>query len=197
MKRILTTFFLVLILCKTFCQLTTDTTKHLTFKGVAIDGTLDQYVSKMKQNGFNHLSTEDGTAILEGDFAGYKGCHVGVSIVKPKNLVHKIEVLFPEIETWSKLLGNYFDLKVMLIEKYGNPSEVLEKFDTRLEPKNDELKIHEVKLDNCKYYSIWKTDNGNIQLSIEHNRGLTCFVKLAYFDKINSAVIKKQAIDDL
>jgi len=197
MKTFFTTFLLILIVCSSFSQSKTDTSKHLTFKGVAIDGTLDQYVLKMKQNGFNHLSTSDGTAILEGDFAGYKGCHVGVSILKQKNLVHKIVVLFHEKETWSTLSGNYFDLKDMLTEKYGNPSDVLEKFDTRVEPRDDDSKMYQVKFDNCKYYSIWKTDKGDIQLSIEHNSVMSCFVKLAYFDKRNSAVMKKQALDDL
>lgn len=36
----------------------------------------------MKQNGFTHLGIEDGIAILNGDFAGYKDCHVGVSTLK-------------------------------------------------------------------------------------------------------------------
>ncbi|NOT51734.1 MAG: hypothetical protein HOP10_10720 [Chitinophagaceae bacterium] len=171
--------------------------KHLTFKGIPLDGTLDQYVSKMKQNGFKHLSTEDGVAMLQGDFAGYKSCYVGVSILKQKDLVHKIGVLYPEKDTWSTLSGNYFDLKQLLTEKYGNPTDVVEKFDSRSEPRDDESKMYEVKFDRCKYYSVWKTDKGEIQLSIDHNSVTSCFVKLAYFDKINSATIKKQALDDL
>ena len=85
--------------------------EHLTFKGVPIDGTLNEFVSKMKQNGFTHLGTEDGTAILNGDFAGYKDCYVGVSTLKQNDLVHKIAVIFPDNDTWSTLSGNYFDLK--------------------------------------------------------------------------------------
>ena len=180
-----------------FAQVKQDTSRHLTFKGVPLDGTLDQYVLKMKQNGFKHLSTKDGTAMLQGDFAGYKGCYVGVSTLKQKDLVYKIGVLFPERETWSALSGNYFDLKQMLTEKYGNPSDVVEKFDTRVEPRDDDSRMHEVQFDRCKYYSVWTTNKGEIQLSIDHNSVTSCFVKLAYFDKINGETIKKQALDDL
>lgn len=195
MKKILLSLFLVFTALVSFAQ----ASDHLTFKGVPIDGTLDEYVAKMKKSGFSHLGTEDGTALLNGDFAGYKDCYVGVSTLKQKDLVYKIAVVFPDKDTWSALSGNYFNLKNMLTEKYGKPSDAIEKFDVpsfKL-PLDDNGKMHEVKFDNCKYYSIWETDKGEIQLSIEHNSVTSCFVRLAYFDKINSEKIKARAIDDL
>ena len=192
--KFLTTLFL-LISVMSFAQ--NQKTDHLTFKGVPIDGTLIEYISKMKQNGFSHLATNDGTAILNGDFAGYKDCTVGVSTLKQKDLVHKIAVIFPDKETWSTLFGNYSDLKGMLTEKYGEPSEVVEKFDSYSQPSDDEDRMRKVKSDNCKYYSIWETDKGNIQLSISHKGFMSSFVTLAYFDKSNSELIRAKAIDDL
>lgn len=193
MKTIFLTLVLTLTTALTFAQ----TSEHLSFKGVPLDGTLDEYVSKMKQNGFAHIQTEDGTALLSGDFAGYKDCIVGVSTLKQKDLVYKIGVLFPAKDTWSRLSTNYFDLKKMLTEKYGKPTDVVEKFDSYSQPKDDNARMYEVQFDRCKYYSIWETDKGEIQLSIDHNSVTSCFVKLAYFDKINSAKIKAKAIDDL
>lgn len=197
MRKLFFILFMTTIAANSFAQTNADTSKHLTFKGVPLNGTLDQYVLKMKQNGFKHLSTKDDVAMLQGDFAGYKSCYVGVSTLKQKDLVYKIGVLFPERDTWSTLSGNYFDLKQMLTEKYGQPTDVLEKFDTHSEPRDDESKMYAVKFDNCKYYSIWEVDKGEIQLSIDHNSVTSCFVKLAYFDKSNSEIIKKKAIDDL
>jgi len=191
------TKILTLILSLTTMLTFAQTSEHLSFKGVPIDGTLNVYVSKMKQNGFTLIGTEDGTAILNGDFAGYKGCYIGVSTLKQKDLVHKIGVIFPDKNTWSTLSGNYYDLKEMLTEKYGEPSEVVEKFDTDSQPEDDNSRMYEVGLDRCKYYSIWRTSNGEIQLSIEHESVLKYFVRLGYFDKINSEIIKAKAIDDL
>lgn len=195
MKKSLLSLLFVLTTLISFAQ----TSDHLTFKGVPIDGTLEEYVSKMKKGGFSHLGTEDETALLNGDFAGYKNCYVGVSTLKQKDLVYKIAVIFPDKDTWSTLSNNYFDLKKMLTEKYGKPSEVVEKFDvpSYSQPRDDQDKMYKVKFDNCKYYSIWETDKGEIQLSIDHNGVTNCFVKLAYFDKINSKKIKEKAIDDL
>jgi hypothetical protein len=191
--KLLTTLFL-LITVMSFAQ--DQKIEHLSFKGVPIDGTLIEYVAKMKQNGFNHLATKDGIAFLNGDFAGYKDCSVGVSTLKQKDLVHKIVVVFPSKETWSMLFGNYSDLKEMLSEKYGNPSEVSEKFDG-FEPSDDKSKMYEVGSDRCKYHSIWQTDKGNIQLSISHKGHISSFVTLAYIDKTNGEVIRANAIDDL
>jgi hypothetical protein len=191
------TFFLTITFALTTIFNIAQTSEHLSFKGVQIDGKLDEYVSKMKQNGFTHLGTEKGNAILNGDFAGYKNCNVGVSTLSQNDLVYKISVLLPEQDKWSGLSSNYFELKQMLIEKYGNPTDVVEKFDGYSEPKDDNRKMYEVKFDRCKYYSIWRTEKGQIKLAIDHSESSTCMVKLLYFDKINSDKIKAKAKDDL
>lgn len=197
MKKIFSALLLTFFVITCFAQLKSDTSRHLTFKGVPIDGTLDEFVSKMKKSGFAHTVTAEGVATLQGDFASYKSCFVGVSTLKTKDLVSKIEVRFPDRDTWSLLSANYFDLKEMLTEKYGKPSDCVETFQSYTEPKDDNSKMYEVKIDRCKYRTSYGTEKGTIQLSIEHDRRARCFVQLAYFDKINGETIKKQALDDL
>jgi hypothetical protein len=196
MKRI----FLILLLHAAFltclAQNKSDSSKHLVFKGVPIDGTLAEYVSKMKKSGFVHKGTNDGIAILEGEFASYKKCIVGVSTLKNKDVVSKIVVLFPERETWSALSDNYFNLKELLTEKYGKPSESVEEFQSST-PDDDGSKMIVVGLGRCKYYSTYETEKGTVQLAIEHDDRQGAFVKLMYFDKINGEIVKKQALDDL
>jgi hypothetical protein len=69
MKKIITSLVVAFIAISSFSQILPSS--HLTFKGVPIDGTLNEYVTKMKQNGFTLTSTEDGVAMLKGDFAAY------------------------------------------------------------------------------------------------------------------------------
>ena len=197
MKTILTIFFLAITVMTSFAQDKSDTTKHLTFKGVPIDGTLNDYVYKMKKSGFTLIGTEDGVAMLKGDFAAYKDCIIGVATLKQKDLVSKITVIFPEGETWSSLSSNYYNLKELLTEKYGDPSEIVEKFDSYSEPKNDNSKMHEVGMNNCKYYTTFEIENGSIQLSIENVGFSKSYVILSYFDKMNSKIIREKALDDL
>jgi len=170
---------------------------HLTFKGVPIDGKLNEYVVKMQNSGFQLISKENGLALLKGDFASYKDCIIGVATLKNKDLVNKVLVIFPERDTWSRLYSNYSSLKQLLSEKYGEPSQTVEKFDSYSEPKDDQDRMYYVQFDKYKYYSIFTTEKGNIELSIEHNGVTSCFVKLAYFDKINGQIIENEAKNDL
>lgn len=172
-----TTISAILALTAIFSQAQTnsETSTHLTFKGVPIDGTLIEYKSNMEKSGFTHIQTADGISILKGDFTGYKGCLIGVGTQKQKNLVSKITVFFPEQKTWSMLSDNYNSLKEMLTEKYGEPSEVVEKFDVKYKPDDDDSRMHHVKMDNCKYYTTYTTEKGKIQLA-NHDGVLSCFV---------------------
>ncbi len=190
MKTITTALFCIALMTTSFAQSKSDTTEHMTFKGVPIDGTLNEYVSKMKQSGFTLIGKEDGVAMLKGDFAAYKGCIIGVATLKGKDLVSKITVIFPEQETWSSLSSNYYNLKELLTVKYGEPSEIVEKFDTYSEPYDDGSRMLYVKMDNCKYYTTYELENGSIQISIDHQSLMSCFVRLAYFDKINSEKVR-------
>ena len=173
-----------------------ENSNHLKFKGVPIDGTLDEFVSRMKRKGFRSIGSEDGMEILTGDFAAHKECTIYVSTLENKDLVSTIAVKFPNQETWKRLYGDYDNLKELLTEKYGQPSSVTEKFeDSYID--SDFFRIHAVKQDECKYETRYTTDKGDIVLWMEHDRFLNSFVMLAYKDKINGGIIKDMAIDDL
>lgn len=193
MKTKILTTLILLISIGSFAQ--SPKTEHLTFKGVPIDGPVNEYTLKMKQNGFTLIEANAAVVILNGDFAGYKDCIVEVSTLKQTDLVHKISVIFMKRETWSELSSNYLNLKEMLTEKYGKPSSVVETFD--YQPVDDRSRIYQVQSDRCKYYSIWQTDKGNIELSMSHERAKGCFVRLGYFDKTNGESVRAKAIDDL
>jgi hypothetical protein len=198
MKKTIISLAFVFITVISFAQVqvTSESSPHLTFKGVPIDGTLHEYVLKMEKNGFTHIGTEDGIAMLKGDFASYKNCIVGVATLKQKDLVSTIQVRFPECDTWSSLSSNYFSLKEMLTEKYGKPSDCVEKFDGGT-PTDDNSKMHAVKFDRCKYYTTYETERGSLQLSIARDEALRSYVMLAYYDKINGDIIRAKAIDEL
>lgn len=169
---------------------------HLTFKGVPIDGTLKNFVRRMEKAGFYHDGDKGGVAILTGDFAGYKGCTVTVSTLDQKDLVSHITVWFPQRETWGDLSGDYFSLKKLLTKKYGKPSASQEKFqDDFLD--DDGSRMRNVKFDECKYSTTFKSSKGTIILSIAHQGTSACYVELRYFDKINSGIITNEALKDL
>lgn len=190
---------LILSLCCTIISLGTfaqTESEHLTFKGIPIDGSLNSFVQKLKAQNLTYISEEDGAAILTGEFAAYKDCTIGVISLKEKDLVYKTTVIFPSYETWSSLSDNYFTIKDMLSQKYGEPAVCVEEFQS-YEPDDDGTRMRFVKFDQCKYQTLFETSKGSIQLSISHQGYENCFVLLEYFDKINGEVVSNEAMDDL
>lgn len=198
MKNKITTLIIALTTLASVAQaqVNSESSAHLTFKGVPINGTLREYTLNMERQGFTRMGTEDGMSIMRGDFAAYKNCIIGVATLKQKDLVSKITVVFPEKKTWSALSDNYYSLQEMLTEKYGKATGKVERFDG-YEPDDDGSKMNAVMLDSYKYYTTYETKKGTIQLSIEHDGALKCYVMLAYYDKINGEVIRKNALGDL
>ena len=193
MKNLLMTLVLVLSTMQLVAQ--TADNQHLMFKGVPIDGTLSEYVEKMKLNGFTLLGSENNGAMFNGEFANYQNCKIGVGTSNKKDLVSTVFVMFPEREEWNDLYGDYNRLKQMLSEKYGIPNESKEKWENGYEP-SLALRMSALKRGECNFKTTFVIPNGKIQLRLEHQDG-TCFVFLGYFDKINGEIMKAKAIDDL
>ena len=189
MRRFLTTIISLIFATAVFAQET-----HLKFKGVPIDGSLTEFVNKMKTAGFTHRGTEDGIAILEGDFAGYKNCNVAVYTVKPLNIVSMIGVIFENRHNWSDLESDYNLLKELLTEKYGVPTKVIEEFERTYINDND--KIHELSMERGTWASVFETESGDIELMIL-SEGLRSSVVLRYRDKVNTGKVRQQALEDL
>ena len=191
MKKLLISLFVILYTTIGQAQ------EHLTFKGVPIDGTLDTYVANMKKAGFTFIGEDDGIAMLRGDFEGYRNCTIGVVTLKSIDIVNRISVLFDSHQDWNNIYVNYSSLKEMLTTKYGKYADCVEKFEGYSQPRDDYGKMHELTMDRCKFYTIWKTDKGNIELEIIKGNLGGGMVRLSYWDKINTMSVQEKAMDDL
>ena len=139
---------------------------HLKFKGVEIDGQLMEFVEKLKGEGFVFLSEEDGIALMEGDFAGYRDCQVAVMTVDETGLVNAVGVVFPHCKEWSVIERNYDGLKKMLTKKYGEPKRVIEEFQCNFIPDN-RLKFIYLTSDQCTWASLFETEKGDIEIFMQ------------------------------
>lgn len=193
MKRIFTLLTLIVMLYSTSAQ-----DQHLSFKGVPINGTLKEYTDAMVKAGFHYEGTQDGISVLSGDFAGHKGCIIGVSTLKNCDVVSHIAVIFPNKETWSAVLNDYETLKSMLTEKYGYPSDSKEQFTDYVGDYSNGLVMSALKNGKYEWHTTFSTELGNIELSIiEGTKFYTAAVRLSYYDKANSEKVRQSAMDDL
>ena len=189
-KRLLLILMLLILPMTMFAQ-----SKHLTFKGIPIDGTLKEFSKKLVQNGFIEVETTTAFAEFEGTFAGHSNCTVVAYSSPDGQLVHSVAVIFPQLDSWSLLEGQYRNIKESLIKKYGAPVLETEKFQTDYEPKDDFSKLHELKMDRCNYQTSFKTEEGVIMLQLSH-QSYYCYVLLGYADDINMTITQNAADND-
>lgn len=170
--------------------------EHMTFKGIPIDGSVTSFAAKLQQKGFTSQRQQNGNAFLMGMFAGYKDCTIGV-VGDESGTTVKVAVIFPEYDKWSQLYGCFSSLKDMLTQKYGTPSQESETFDAYSQPDDDMMRMIYVGTDKCKYYAVFETQRGSIELMISHADYSEGFVLLSYYDKLNQQKAMNSAIDDL
>lgn len=194
--------FILTLVSATFASIAMiaqPTSEHLTFKGVPIDGTLAQYVTNMKDAGFEYLGEQHNIALLKGQFAGFNDCIIRISELTLTNIVGSVDVILPKYDDSHSITGDYEKFKSMLTEKYGEPAIVKEdlltlKFSNTAVNNIDSF--YQKKLNKYIWYTTFKVPKGEIILSIQNDERQSYLV-LRYFDKINSDIARSAAMEDL
>lgn len=188
-------FVLIVVSCLIGITTLAQKDEHMTFKGIPMDGKLKHFTTKLKSKGYDLVGLQQGTSILEGEFAGYKNCSIYVMADNSDN-VCKVLVVLPFMYKWKELESCYDDLVSMLKKKYGEPAHVENSFESD-EIKNDRDKVDALKHDDCRYFSIFNSEYGTVQSVISHDGDASCFVVLCYYDNANRERSKKKAMSDL
>jgi hypothetical protein len=191
--------FLIALLVSASLFAQADTSAHLAFKGVPIDGTIARFVGRMKKCGFTRtlVKSKDkdrdrdrdknrGGVTLAGDFAGYENCVVKVETSGQPDLVSRITVhLYPKS---GSIWDNYYSMKGMRREKYGEPADSDERYD-----QFDEA----IAPGSHTFYTVWETAKGTIWLSSRYAMSTGRYMQLEYTDRINSGKVRAEAMKDL
>lgn len=157
--------------------------KHLTFQGVPIDGTLDQFSKKASEKGLTYVQRMNGIDFYIGSFLGHD-CFVGAVSHENQDLVYSVLACIIPFEDWKTLQSTYFDVKKKLTAEYGTPKEVEEKF--LITSRNDAEKFQAVNDGKCNYVTSFVTKNGEISVSIEVQDGLGPTVLVQFTDNENA-----------
>ncbi len=165
MKKIITLLFL-LMMSSTILKAQTE---HLKFKGIPLEGPLDSFVQKLKDQGYEYIGAQDGNAVFTGTFAGMDNCIICVTCMGLDYRVTGAYVVSPEKNNWNDLISEYTVLKKLLSDKYGAPSDCIERF-SDYEP-SDMMKILSIREGSCSYQTSFEIDNGSIGLTLTKGLG--------------------------
>lgn len=190
MKKIFLTLICSLISVVAFCQ----TTEHLKFMGIPINGTPNAFAQKMTAKGFKHLTKEDTdhSNAYAGKFAGDYNCKIVVFTYK--NTVYAVLVNIPfEGRSWEYLKSEYLN---MIEHIYANYDAIavtnLEYFDSPFQEGNSR-EFCALSVDMCRFtkgFSIYGIDDeypSGIITSISISRFYEPALTVYYTDGINFA----------
>lgn len=168
---------------------------HLEFRGIPIDGHINDFVKKMKAIGYVETHRTSSAVLMTGKFANHSAT-IGVFSTSKSHKVYNIAVTFEKQSSWSSIKSRYFEFKELYTSKYGKPSKVVERFkDPYYE--GDGYEMQALKLDKCVYASIFDLPNGQVYLGM----GSDTTVSLYYVDSKNEALNeseeKSSALDDI
>ena len=167
---------------------------HMTFKGIEIDGTVPEMVKKLEGKGYTKLPQMGEVTMLTGTFTG-QDVMLGLYTTPVTKTVYGIMVIYMDnADSWALLSGKYEGLKERLTSKYGEPDEVIEKFDWPYSQSSSPL--YALRNEHATYKTRFKTDNGGVTLSIIPNQSVLT-VGLFYWDKENFAKNSAEVEDEL
>ena len=169
--------------------------EHLKFKGVPMDGTLENFMLQMEKKGLVTDVIIGNNAIMKGEFAGYDNCDI--YIYSANNSVYMINAIIHMTRSWSVLESCYYNLKDMLTTKYGYPYICTEEFKDQYSEISDMSKVDALLMDECTFSTVYKPDNGFINLRMGQTNNYKCHICIAYVDDKNDKKKQESVYDDL
>lgn len=165
--------------------------EHLSFKGIPIDGSLDEFMFKMRYIEYRPSGRYGNAQHFDGIFIGEP---VTIVAEEAAGNVYRVEVQFRTWNSWKELSGQYEQIKSLLTAKYGSPVKQVEQCQSGYGPGSN-LELMGIHTERCLYQVDFESGSpaGSIQLSISKKAA----IRIVYLDKINYDKTINQFIDDL
>lgn len=153
---------------------------RFTFRDIPIDGLLNEFVAKLKNQGFLVKKMTDETAFLSGKFAGED---VQIKVESSNKTVYSVEITYKNKTSWKSILTQYNEVRNMLNTKYGEPFATFQEFDS---PHDQKLgsELNALREGKCHFKNTILTKEGNGMVFLEISPDVSLVLK--YLDLFNS-----------
>lgn len=168
--------------------------KHMSFMGIPMDCSSEQFSKKLQKKGFKFLERFDNCKILTGLFTGEKA-EIWVEDTDAGKNVQKIGVAYKPSSEWKHLVNKYNRIKKLYTEKYGEPAYSEEQNDA-ITDSNTSLMLN-LSEGKAKYETVWCLKNGSISLGIGYVAFGEGNVSILYIDDNNENARKEGYLDDI
>lgn len=161
---------------------------HLTFKGIPIDGNVNDFAAELSKKGFTQISDlEDNSILLNGRFADFDAVIILQAIPKSKTIWRVLVLNKKTYSFWSSIKADFEKYKELYTKKYGKPSDDFHFFSPPYY-EGDGYEMQTLKLDKCNYSSSFKLPEGTITLEMN-----VILLTFKYEDGINAKIMVSES----
>lgn len=161
-----------------------QTSEHLKFKGIPIDGTPERFVDQLMVKGYGNHTIRNGMHIVQGPFAGFSDARVYV--VATNNVVFSASVYVDFSDRWPEVKSAYLRVKDALTNKYNVKPKSVEVF-PKYPSEGSGLEFIAFRDKHAQYESDFEVPYGIIRLMIVRFESTDGFnLLIAYYDTANS-----------
>lgn len=189
---------LLLTICSSlFCVLSYAQTEHLTFKGLPIDGSKQEFVKELQSQGYENAPEMGADDVLSGTFIG-RDCYVVIVGTPITNTVWKVGILFKlKYDNWSSIKRAYDGLVDVYTKKYGAPILDQKEFKSPYK-EGDGHELYALKSDRCVYSTSFACTKNGVNVGyVAISMTTNCNIIIEYEDDINSDLLTKERANEI
>lgn len=169
--------------------------EHLKFKGIPIEGSIDDFGRKLVAEGFSQIAKN----AYKGKFMR-SDCTV-VLVAADNGMIWRVAIAFGDVKTWSTLRSSFEGYVDLYKEKYGQPTKITKTFTgyyADLVRSNPNVAMSAIDDDACNYNAYWKLKQGSIDMSIVKGKSYRSgAIIITYTDDTNKAVVRSADLDEI
>ena len=168
---------------------------HLKFKGIPVDGNYKVFAEKLIQKGFKQKEVTPDGIVLTGNYMAEPEVIVVVYPDPTSKCVSTVAAMIDAGDNWASIERKYYSVVDTYKEKYGEPKEHVEEFDTEYSS-SDLFRRSALQEGRCNYKSQWEVEGGSITISLLY-LSFDYYVVCAYLDEQNVKALHQTIIDDI
>lgn len=160
-----------------------------TFNGIKIDGSLTDFVAKMKAKGYEYLRSIDGNTVVMSGMLNSDQVEFWISGTPKTKKVWKLSIYFSKVDTWYTIKSDYDKSKQMLTSKYGEPNKEYEFFSNPYYD-GDGYEMTAVRVEKATFASYWINEGEGYNLGVTITK--FCQIRISYENSKNYALLDQE-----
>lgn len=169
------------------CSLVMFGEQHMMYRTLSLDGNLKTAMKEVKKWGFMGMKYKN-VAALVGTLDGEE-VMITLMATPKTNTLFSVAVIYEGSDQWNELLSKYKTVNTFITTKYGEPSEVINQWESPYSLENSPIEAF--KNGKAQYGTIYTTPEGKVSVNIICAGGKMSTM-VTYIDEKNAVLFEQE-----